>query len=64
MQDTQKFSLRARGESFGYAFVGILAFFKKEHNARIHLFFTITVGVLGLLLPVTLTEAVLLTIVT
>src|SRR5690349_14181177 len=34
---SSKFSWMARLKSFGYAWSGILYFFKKEHNARIHL---------------------------
>ena len=33
----KKFSIIDRLQSFGYAFSGLLKFFKQEHNARIHL---------------------------
>lgn len=37
------FSIKARLKSFAYAFNGIIALIKNEHNARIHLFATICV---------------------
>lgn len=37
------FSIKARLKSFAYAFNGIKALIKNEHNARIHLFATICV---------------------
>lgn len=39
----QSFSFRARGSSIRYAYEGLLAFFTNEHNAIVHLFFTIVV---------------------
>lgn len=39
----QSFSLWARGTSIKYAYEGLLAFFTREHNAIVHLFFTIAV---------------------
>jgi diacylglycerol kinase (ATP) len=39
----QSFSLRARRTSIRYAYEGLLAFFTHEHNAIVHLFFTIAV---------------------
>ncbi len=32
----EKFSLRKRIKSFGYAFAGLRVLFREEHNARIH----------------------------
>jgi diacylglycerol kinase (ATP) len=43
MKKNQTFSMRARGRSFKYAFDGIIAFFQKEHNARIHFISTLLV---------------------
>ncbi len=56
------FSLRARGQSFKYAFEGIKAFFKEEHNARIHLAATVMVVILSIALPVTIIEIIALTL--
>jgi diacylglycerol kinase len=39
--DKNKFSLRKRIRSFGYAFNGLWILIKEEHNARIHLLATI-----------------------
>lgn len=61
MKNTNLFSLRARGQSFKYAFEGIKAFFKKEHNARIHLVTTVMVVILSIALPVTIIEIIALT---
>lgn len=43
----QRFSIRKRLKSFTYAFNGLRILFKEEHNARIHLFATISVIALG-----------------
>ena len=37
----KEFSFRERGASFRFAFNGIRAFFRQEHNARIHFIATI-----------------------
>jgi diacylglycerol kinase (ATP) len=50
------FSLRARAQSFVYAFRGIAALLASEHNSRIHAVATIAVVVVGLWLRVNLTE--------
>jgi diacylglycerol kinase (ATP) len=39
----KRFSLHARLQSFRFAFEGLTQFFREEHNAIIHLFFTILV---------------------
>ena len=52
MKDNHSFSVRARLRSFSYAFKGLWNFFRKEHNAWIHLFVTIIVVALGLYLHV------------
>ena len=57
---TEKFSLRKRSQSFGYAFAGIIRFFRTEHNAWIHLTATIGVIVLGIVLGVTAVETAFL----
>ncbi|MEQ1675304.1 MAG: diacylglycerol kinase family protein [Chitinophagaceae bacterium] len=57
---SQPFSLHERGKSFGYAFNGIKAFFRTEHNALLHLLATIVVVILAVVFPVTTTEAAVL----
>ena len=57
---TEKFSLKKRSQSFGYAFAGIIRFFRTEHNAWIHLAATIGVIVLGIVLGVTAIETAFL----
>jgi diacylglycerol kinase (ATP) len=42
------FSLRARSESFGHAFRGILSLIRSEHNARIHALATLLVIAFGI----------------
>lgn len=53
---SEGFSIRARIKSFGYAIAGIWAFFRREHNAWLHLLATIAVLVLAALVGVTKTE--------
>ena len=43
----EKFSLRARANSFGYAFKGIRSLLRHEHNAIIHLAATIVIIIAG-----------------
>ena len=57
---TEKFSLRKRSESFGYAFAGIVRFFRTEHNAWLHLVATLGVIVLGIVYHVTPIETAFL----
>lgn len=52
----QKFSIKTRLQSFKYAFDGFKEFVKSEHNARIHLFFTVIVIVLGFYFELNKTE--------
>ncbi len=59
-EHTSKFSLNARKRSFHYALEGVVAFFRTEHNARIHLAATVIVIVLGFKLKVNAGEAALL----
>lgn len=58
----KKFSLKNRLKSFGFAFNGLKVLFVEEHNARIHLFATVLVIVLGFYLNITLFEWIALVI--
>jgi diacylglycerol kinase (ATP) len=60
----QQFSLRARLNSFGFAFSGLFTFFRQEPNARIHLVATLTVFIAALYFSVSVTEIIALIIVT
>lgn len=57
---TKSFSLYDRGRSFGYAWQGVRAFFRGEHNALLHLAGTASVIVLAIIFPVTTGEAIAL----
>lgn len=48
----EKFSLRKRARSFGYAFSGIATLMRDEHNSRIHLFAMACVIVFGFILHI------------
>lgn len=54
------FSWKARLHSFRYAFQGLAALFRTEHNAWIHGFCTVAAMVLSAILNVSKTEAILL----
>ena len=54
--DTNRFSIKRRLKSFRYAFSGLRVLVREEHNARIHLFATVCVIVLGVLLRISCTE--------
>lgn len=56
--------MKARLNSFKYAFEGIQQFFGKEHNAWLHLTGTIIVVILAIVFRVTRTELLALVIVT
>jgi diacylglycerol kinase (ATP) len=56
----QQFSLKARLTSIRYACEGVLSFFKEQHNALIHLLFTIIVIVAAFVLKVSSIEATVL----
>ncbi|MBS1653946.1 MAG: diacylglycerol kinase family protein [Bacteroidetes bacterium] len=43
MKQASSFSLKERGRSFGFAFAGIIQFFRSEHNAWLHLVATVIV---------------------
>lgn len=52
----EKFSLRKRARSFGYAFAGIQTLLRDEHNSRIHVFAMACVVVAGFLLDISAME--------
>jgi diacylglycerol kinase (ATP) len=60
----QSFSLRARRTSIRYAYEGLLAFFTNEHNAIVHLFFTIAVFAAAIIVRVTGMEMIALILAT
>lgn len=60
----KKFSWRERGNSFGFAWQGLKALFRTEHNAWIHAGLTAVVVLLSLLFGVSRTEAALLVLTT
>lgn len=49
----EKFSIRKRIKSFGYAFAGIKVMLREEHNARIHIVAAVVAVALGLLFGIT-----------
>jgi len=57
-QKPSKFSWKARLKSFVYATHGIIDFFKKEHNAQIHLAITVMVIVLSIFFRVNKSETI------
>lgn len=57
---SQPFSWKARVASFSFAFRGIVAFFRTEHNAWIHGGLTVLVLVLSIVLKISKTEFILL----
>lgn len=63
MNEKKPFSVQERSKSFRYAFEGILCFFKREHNAILHLLATVTVIILIILFPVSRLEIIALAIV-
>lgn len=48
----KRFSWRARFKSFVYAFEGLIWFFRREHNARIHGFATVFVLLISFLFKI------------
>lgn len=56
--NSSKFPWRARLKNFVYAWEGIVWFFKKEHNASVHLSATVMVLVLSVSFGVNKTEAI------
>ena len=60
---TKQFSLRARANSFRFAWEGICGFFGQEHNAWIHLASSFAVAVFALVLKVSSGEIIALVVV-
>jgi diacylglycerol kinase (ATP) len=60
MKHKESFSIRARGNSFNYAFEGIKDFFRNEHNAWLHLLGTIAVIILAIVFHVSRFEIITL----
>ena len=60
MNKDTRFSIYDRLKSFQYAGEGIFGFFKKEHNAWLHLLATIAVTILSIFFHVTGAEAIAL----
>jgi diacylglycerol kinase len=58
-KSSNRFSLAARLKSFSYAIQGIIFVIRYEHNARIHLFFSVLVILSGFLLKISRVEWVL-----
>lgn len=56
MKKTSPFSIKERFQSFIPAYNGIKLLFKNEHNAWVHLFFTIVALVFGIVVQLTSTE--------
>ena len=54
--DTNRFSIKRRLKSFRYAFSGLRVLVREEHNARIHLFATVCVIVMGVAFRISCTE--------
>ena len=52
----EKFSIGKRLRSFGYAFSGIAALLRDEHNSRIHLFAMVCVIAAGFILRISAME--------
>lgn len=52
----EKFSIKKRAKSFIYAFDGIVALLRDEHNSRIHVFAMAIVIILGFLIGLTSME--------
>lgn len=59
----EKFSIKKRIRSFGYAFAGLRVLFREEHNAWIHAVAATAVVLAGILFHITATEWVAVVIV-
>jgi diacylglycerol kinase len=62
--DKKPFSWKARGNSFRFAFEGLAAAFRTEHNTWIHLGLTLAAAAAGIWLKISLTEILVLVVVT
>ena len=60
MNQSKKFSIKARFKSFYFAFQGLKVFFKTQHNSWIHAIAALVVIFLGFILKVDITEWCLL----
>jgi diacylglycerol kinase (ATP) len=60
MKSKTSFSLKARMTSVRYAYEGLHSFFTSQHNAIVHLVFTLAVIVATILLPVSTNEIIAL----
>lgn len=63
MKQEKTFSIRARVRSIRYAWEGVNAFFDSQHNAIIHLYFTIFVMIAAIFFRASDTELIALVIV-
>jgi len=54
----KKFSIQERGRSFGYAWSGLKAMLRTEHNSYIHIALTIAALLLSFLLKISSTEMI------
>jgi len=52
----QRFSIKRRIRSFGYALNGLRILIREEHNARIHLFVSVCVVIAGVVLNISAME--------
>ena len=63
MKSTSLFSLKARGQSFRYAYDGIISFFTTQHNAIIHFCFTMVAFIAALVFRISMNEWIALVMV-
>ncbi len=63
MKQEKTFSIRARVRSIRYAWEGVNAFFDSQHNAIIHLYFTIFVMIAAIFFRASDTELIALVVV-
>lgn len=59
----EKFSVRKRLKSFGYALNGFKVMFREEHNSRIHLVLAVLAVALGIILRISRPEWIFIAIV-
>ena len=63
MKTNNSFSLRARGQSFRYAYEGIISFLETQHNAIIHFCFTVVAFIAAVVFKISSTELIALVMV-